>query len=609
MTRDFISGTVVASEDLADPSSLNPVRRICIRKLDRHDHKEYRIMITVTRAYKYACREPLNWGPDCEGQLKLSTKFWNTLVEIEHKFSAARRVIINHPPELTSLNEEIKELQDQIEALFEEKKKLNKAARKNAITPDLDRKIKALKSQLRPLFASAKVLRKQSVVDNKPLLDEQDALRFNEIKSARQQIAAEGLWWGNYNTVLESFNTAVAKSYKDNAILHTKYFNGEGRLTNQIQGGVSVETVLLGENTRVKFINEPWEYEGKGQVKPQPKQRYHLDFCAYADGRNKRMVRLPIVYHRELPEGATIKMVALKRTKQYDRWKWFVVFTLIMEVDETTIPRGNGVAVVNFGWRKTDDGVRIATILRNGRIDYVIYPDRIWSCQLAGERNRGTMDDATNKMVGWLKQLPLEQAPENIQNLVATMRGFRRIRGGHFEWLRKTWEVDARLWQPELLKELQNFGYDWRLYSRNDAAGRVWARNAREAYYQMEVRRLFEGVGTIVLNGHDMSETANTKKSKSSLPREVRHQRCITAPSVFRMVLMKYAKKYLIDTIVDDGKHDVCACHGEPFVDHDRRDLFWSCPVHGGELDQDDNFVRLMLRRYEAREEKELVDS
>ena len=563
-------------------------------------------LVKTTIAYKYALRQPvedesLNWGDDCDNQFKLANEFWNTLVEIEHKSREVCRSIVNDIPELVSLNEEIKILQEELDGLFEEKKKRNKAARKNADCTDLDKKMKELKVDLKPKFVEAKILRKKAIELNKPELKKQSSLRFEAIKSARQAISEKGLWWGNYNAVITSFDNAVSRSYKDGGELRFKKYNGEGRITNQIINGISVEDLILGKSNQVKFIDTPWNYKGKGQVKRQPKQQYHLDVTIYANGKgNRRLVRFPIVYHRPLPEGAVVKMITIKRTKAFDRWKWFVVFTLSMEVDIDQLPKGQGIAVVNFGWRKTEEGIRIATVLRNGRIDYVVYPENILSGQLAGERNRGTMDDATNKMIEWLKQLPLENAPPNIQEIVATIRGFNKIRGGHFEWLRKTWEIDGRIWQPDLLKELQEYGYNWRLFNRNDDSGRRWVENARLYYYRAEVRRLLEGVETIIINSHDMNETAN--KEKSSLPRVVQHQRFITAPSVFRGALIEFTKKYRIDVATDDKPHDVCACHNVPFVGHDKSSLFWECPINGKELDQDDNFTRVMLQRYKSKE-------
>ena len=559
-----------------------------------------------TTAYKYALRTPLNWGDDCEEQMRLANEFWNTLVTIEHQNAEERRAIINEPQELVDLNAEILRLQEIVTILVEEKKKLNKAARKNAKTPDIDGRIKTYKAQLKPLYEAAKVARKASVEQNKPLLDELSKVRFEKIKLARQEIAAKGLWWGNYNATADSFNVAVSRSYKDGGVLKIKKFRGEGRLTNQIQGGVSVEDLLAGRNTQVQMIEERWEYKGAGQVRPQEKQRYHLKICAYANGRDKRMLKFPIVYHRPLPEDAIVKMVAVKRIKEFDRWKWFVVFTLDIE-DTEERKCGYDVATVNFGWRKTEEGIRIATVLRNGHIDYVLYPEHIWRGQMAGEYNRGVMDKATNEQVAWLRQIPLERAPEQIQEIITTILGYKRVTGGHFEWLREKWRIGASHWQPEFLKELESFCADWRLYSRTAAAGRQWVEDARQYFYRAEVRRLLEGVGTVVVNAHNMSATA--KKELSTLPREVQHQRFLTAPSEFRAALAEYARKVGMEVVVDEAAHDVCACHGAPFVDQDRQALMWDCPVDGRELDQDCNYVHLMLQRYSEEREEACVDA
>jgi hypothetical protein len=546
-------------------------------------------------AYKYALREPLNWGDDCLNQMKLANELWNALVGVEHHHTEARHSIINDPPELARLNDEIKLLQEQVAALVEEKKQRNKVARKKTDTAILDARVRELKARLKPLYEEAKTARKASVIANKALLDARTAERYAEVKQARQAAASDGLWWGNYNAVMASFDAAVSRTYKEGGELRTKRFNGEGRLANQIQDGISVEDLLDGKCTRIRLVDEPWDHKGKGQQVRQDKQRYHLEFCAYANGRQKRMVRFPIVFHRPLPEKALIKQVTVKRIREFDRWKWFVVFTIDTQEKVQLPTYCRDEAVVNFGWRKTEDGIRIATVLRNGHIDYILYPHHLYEGQLAGEHNHGEMDAATNRQVAWLKQLPLKRAPEHLQEIVSTILGYKRVGGGQFEWLRRTWEIEARHWQPELLKELQAYGADWRLYSRTAAAQRRWVDDARLYFYRSEVRRLFQGVGRVVVNAHDMSATA--ERESSTLPREVQHQRFLTAPSVLRGALVEYMTKIGMVKVVDETAHDVCACHGLPFVRPDRQKLNWDCPVDGRVLDQDDNFCHIMFQR------------
>ena len=557
-------------------------------------------------AYKYALRNPeplsdttpLGWGNDCENQLKLQHEFWNDMVVIDQKYIQLKRNTINEPQILIDLNERIKTFQERLETLIEGLKQLNKTTKRRVKVPEIDDEIKYIKGQLKTLYEQAKEARKLSIEENKPILVRLNEDRYAELANARRAIAEKGLWWGNYNATWSSFNVAVSRVYKEGGELQIKTnFNGEGRLTNQIQsGGIHVNKLIAGRHSQVKFVDEPWNYKGKGQKVRQARQQYHMDFCAYTDPvtKEKRMVRFPLVYHRPLPDGI-VKQVVVKRIREFDRWKWFVVFTLEVP-DQSRVP-GHGIATVNLGWRKTDEGIRIATVLREGRIDYVLYPHYLYHAQLKMEKRRGEMDDTTNKQKDWLSNLPIEDAPGNIQHIVKTMLQMERVRGGHFEWLRRSWyDAESNSWEPGYLEELEVYCDVWRLYSRTAAARRQWVADARQYYYRAEVRRLFAGVDTIVMNAHDMSKTA--KKSPTSLPREVQHTRFLTAPSIFREALNEYIRKVKINVLHDEQPHDVCACHGAPFVNINRQNLMWNCSISGHEIDQDNNFVRILLQRY-----------
>ena len=569
---------------------ISPVQRVSLK------HNGVALMTII--AYKYALREPLNWGEDCTKQLRLANEFWNELVQIEENHKTATRAIINQPSELTDLNERIAVLRAEVDAWYEEKKERNRKARKKTDTSDLDTQIKAHKAELKPLYEQAKEARTQSIVDSKPLLDAQTEIRFAVIKQARQDAAAKGLWWCNYNATVESFKAAVSRTYKEGGQLRSKHFNGEGRLTNQIQKGMTVEELFSGDKSQVQMVSEPWRYKGAGEnFKFSMKKSYHIEICAFTQDRVARTVKFPIVYHRPLPQNAIIKMVTVKRQKRFDRWQWFVVFTLDTREDIVLPSYCTDTAVVNFGWRKTEDGIRIATVLRGGCINHVIYPDRIYNKQLNGEVKRGEMDDLTNQQIAWLKQLQLEWMPENLRDVVSTILSYKKITGGHFEWIRRVWATEASLRTDRQVtfKELEEYCAEWRLYSRNAAAWRQHIDDARLYFYRDEVRRLFQGCGRIVVNGHDMSATA--MREHSTLPKEVQHQRVLTAPSVFRGTLLEYAKKIGMKVVEDKLKHDTCACHGLPFIGHDRQKLYWPCPVDGRDLDQDDNFCYIMYQR------------
>lgn len=539
--------------------------------------------------FKYGLAQPLDWGADCDAQLMRANQLWNKLVEVEHGYIEEIRAALHEDATVAGIAADIDELNTRISGLKTQRAQARQQARKGVHTPKTDEAIKDLVQELRRLYTAYKAAKRISAADNQARFKQIVAARFETVKKVRQEAAANGLWWGNYNAVLDSFETAAVRARKTGAELHFRRYDGQGRLTNQIQGGLTVADLFAGKHSQVQMV----------VANPQANERlrYHLVVTAFAEQRVKRMVRFPIIFHRPLPEHASIRSVAVHHRKEFDLDKWYVTFNITV-ADEAPQPTG-ALAVINFGWRKVDDSVRVATVLRNGAIDHVLVPPRLLAGQEAGERNRSRMDGAINDMGAWLTRLDVQRANPATQDVVAKLRAFKRLRGNHFEWLRKTWEMDSPGWNKEMLTELQEFGRKWRRFSRDDAAGRQWVKDARQHHYRLEIRRIIGDASVVLMNEHDMSDTA---RRESDLPLPARRLRVLTAPSLLRNALVEYAQRAGIRIVIDTQPHHACACHEQPFVEPDRSKLMWTCPVTHLGLDQDEDHCRGMLRRFRMEE-------
>ena len=216
-------------------------------------------------------------------------------------------------------------------------------------------------------------------------LRELEVRRREEVKIARQN---SGLWWGNYNAVVKAFEYGRSATLRAKGTLRKKEGLGPGRLTNQIQGGASVEHLFDGTLSQVNINpvpGEAWSDASRGRRKRL--QRTFLHATAFVRDGQRRTVTWPIVLHRPLPPDCRIKEVVVNRRQFAGRWKWTVSF-FCTRVSEFISPApGNRHVTVDIGWRKLEDGLRIATYLSGSEepVFVVLHNDFLGAYALIGE--------------------------------------------------------------------------------------------------------------------------------------------------------------------------------------------------------------------------------
>ncbi|PKM47006.1 MAG: hypothetical protein CVV05_00895 [Gammaproteobacteria bacterium HGW-Gammaproteobacteria-1] len=201
---------------------------------------------------KYGLLAPTDWDDDVTDELRRANRFWNKLVEIERDNRAQYQSTLNRSAALCQIASQITELETERENLIQERNRRRAAARSKAKadTAEQDARLTELRDLLRPFYAERKTLSAAARAEMKPELEKLEAERREEVKAARQ---ASGLFWSNYNAVLDSFNVARTKALKEGAQLRFHRFEGEGRLVNQIQGGMTTEKLLSGGHSQAQL--------------------------------------------------------------------------------------------------------------------------------------------------------------------------------------------------------------------------------------------------------------------------------------------------------------------------------------------------------------------
>jgi ribosomal protein S27AE len=307
----------------------------------------------------------------------------------------------------------------------------------------------------------------------------------------------------------------------------------------------------------------------------------------------RRNVTWPIILHRPLPTNSIIKAVVVHRRRRSDRWIWSAVFvcTCRVETHERTGPR----IAINIGWRRTPAGVRVACVLPEGHIspEYVILPTRLVHGVQLCDKETSERDTDLIAMATMIQRLDLAGMPSELARSIHAVREAPRPSASSLLRLLHDWRESGAYWRPEDLESLDHWERRDRRRWHNREERRAWVSDARVYHYRQEVRRLVGGAREILINAHDMSDTA--RAGDNELPLPARRFRFIAAPSIFRLVLLNYARKIGTKVTVVERAHDTCVLCGSPLAPRDRAALWWKCGACGYIFDQDEHYCRLLL--------------
>jgi hypothetical protein len=561
---------------------------------------------------QYGLLEPVDWDESCEEQLGKQNELWNQLVEIERSHRESYFA-------LTATNQAVAQLQAGIDALLAERDEIKKArstlraqARARVPTPELDRRLAEIMTELSELTAKAKAARDEVRARLKSQLTKLEGARKLAVKAARN---SSGLWWGNYNAVCQSYERARKAAIKRKGDLRFHNFDGSGRITNQVQGGMTVAELFAGSHSQVqvKPVNPAaWHHSFKGERKRH--SRTKLTATVWANGRAERkLVSWPMVMHRPIPEDASIKEVAIHRKRVCGRFKWSVTFTCTREREPVTATARQPIAV-NLGWRRTDDGLRVATMLTNGEEPaFVIIPaDRLQQWDHC-ESIRSRRDVAHSEMLARVASWDFAGAPASVQvaidELRAKLADARKLLGPNREprinpgWLVRlalAWRQHAD-WSPDGFATIES----WRKVDK-----RLWNERAelmaklqgwrRDLYRRVALELISRG-SPLLQDVHlaGLSKIEKDDGTESKLHSAARRYRKISAVCELKNCIVKCASMRGV-AVYHHGGAATWICHvcDEPVKPPHSDSLRQRCTSCGAIWDQDVNNCRVMLRQF-----------
>jgi len=250
---------------------------------------------------QYVLAPPLDWDDDCERELRLQNDLWNKLVEIERAHRQAFVGLTADDPVVQTAEATVKEALDELDRLKKESAGRHSANRKKGGTEDLDAAIRAARDHVKRCSQAAKEARRAARDKLKPKIEALNAARFAAVKAARN---ASGLWWCNYNAVCASYEHARNAALKRSGELRFRPYHGEGRITNQIQGGITVAELYAGTHSQVS-LRQPMEGEWQSpEIVPTPGSRRDrvsrmvLTVTIFTRDHMRKNVRWPIFLNR-----------------------------------------------------------------------------------------------------------------------------------------------------------------------------------------------------------------------------------------------------------------------------------------------------------------------
>lgn len=547
---------------------------------------------------QYGLLAPLDWSDDCEAEIDRMRDLWNKLVEIDRMHRDAIRAIGADDPVVIATSAQAEAAQAAWAALMEERSALRKAARKKLATPEMDAAILEAAAQQRAAWAAAKEARQSARAGAREQLRALEDSRKAAVKAARQ---SSGCFWGGYNAVIASYETARHRAIKEGAELRFRSrHKRDCRIVNQIQGGGTwAEALDSTINGQVSIRPHALGRTASGRARPE----YRLTATIYTRGRGvRRTVTWPLILHRPMPENARIQEVTIVRQAiahcrhgAAARETWSVSFLCRVPAVERT---GNTQPAcgIDIGWRRLNDGVRVAVVVpERGERTSVVLPERIVDGWRYSDDLAADIDRRTTARFAALAALPWGTASSALQDMAADMRRAPKKTYGMLDRLVSLWRETAASWEATVFAEAaRDVQANRRDVGERHALMRRLAA-ARKDHYRKEALRIARNHGTIGLEAN-LSLKQMAESDNDPTPPPSRQYRKMSAPSEFLSALRLAADKTGAKVIEHDGASTwVCAQCGHEQSPSDPAALIATCPSCSATWDQDVNAARIIL--------------
>ena len=527
------------------------------------------------RCYEYGCREPESGMDAVIAQMKMRNWLWNQFVEIEHKTSAARNVILEVPAqaELEQRYEDLRSLRKEYAAT---KKKLPVARTRRDADPleELGNKIKDLQAKIsrsaklagfmadgkltelenqraaiKHLWVKIKADRKSRAEEKREELKAIEQSRRDAVADAIRQSAKDGLYWENSGDVRTHYEGHRVAAMKKGAELNFHRWDGAGKICVRWQKGTTVASILAGDSLLAIDPVDQQAFDSPVRSERRKLCRTKASIRTYDAEKNLIAIPFQLFMHRPIPQNAIVRTAGLVRERVADSFR----YKLIIAVDEASPAARSGHEVtVVFG-----SGGNIATWHgSDGRQGVVSLPERLIGnfretngLQAIIDQKFNTAKELLSAFVSSLPRSPGKRRDDWLKEEAKTPFAFVLTQAKANARILSQWRSPGRMrwlvdhWQPFKGDEMIVAALkEWRIKHMHLW---LWKRNledqmvrARREQYRMLAAKLAREYATLRIPNEDLAVKKLTPPVESEKVVIGARIRDIAARGVLRGVLI-----------------------------------------------------------------------
>lgn len=478
------------------------------------------------KCYKFGLLEPIS-GFDQEAidVLFKRNKLWNDLVALEHNFRLKYRdFVLKSDEELQLIQSEIDSLSASIEELITAKKKLRQKERTAKVDDKfINETIRANKEKRKKLSEIAKEIRARVKIEIAPRIAELNSQHYENIKQVRKE---SGLWWGNYETVMEAYDAARVKAMKSNSELRFKRFDGTGKFAVRFQdGGLSFDDLMNGKSNDLIVekldISHLQNLSSRG-IRSRARHHLKISIFTYQDENGKKQrhyVTLPLVMHRDMEEGK-IKFIHVQRNRVGNQFNWSCSITMQTDDEPANISNhpSSKSCGIDIGFRLVKDGLRVATLADSqDHTEHLILPNTWIERMNYVETLQSELSEEMNLM--WVvlkKQLSVMiEHPEHLKEIIGNMLKMgEKLPYGGIKKLFNALKADEDL-MPECLAILR--AWDKKIYRREREMFNLKNKllSQRKHIYRNFAHMISNAYAHVIIEDMNLKEMVKVEKSET----------------------------------------------------------------------------------------------
>jgi len=329
------------------------------------------------KIFSFNASEPMEGLEVIRSEMKLAHDYYNKLVELERaRRSEIEEEQLRRFPELLRIEEEIAVAEDSLVDLVRETKRRN-SSRRSAKLPKEDReRIKIARGVLRELCKRRSEMKK-GLRENADYQEAEKGITKKAKGAAKEARHESGCFWPNYLQVevaVESAKKPRKRRKGQRPVRWTyrprfKRWEGRGRVSMQLQKGLSPERLESGADTRLRLVRGRVTKPGPRRERKQGTAMLWIRVGSTKEpGKRAQPVwaKVPFYYggkrDRELPPDCSIKWCWLLVDKIGLKERWRVQFSIdaplgtLKHVDRAS----DGTVAIDIGWRLMGDRLRCA---------------------------------------------------------------------------------------------------------------------------------------------------------------------------------------------------------------------------------------------------------